>query len=261
MIERTFWEEVRSHWILEIPPQISDLKTSSGGEIDPSLLEDPWGQDGIPFDMVDYDDAMEAALAGEDYQAPKGRGYMPKAASGKGFHPVPQSASQPSARAGKPPEKRKKPKLDSIEFEERMEHRTLTDYIEAGKLLLKCELPEKMEKLGQELVERMSVLQTNIRQFEKVYQPDMSQFYDCYIPDALQMAASYLEYVDAEIDEAIIKETQKEAAAAMGRLIGAVNEEIEEIYRYAKIEIHAQARALESMMNQDGYVDPDFKIR
>ena len=110
MIERTFWEEVRSHWILEIPPQISDLKTSSGGEIDPSLLEDPWGQEGIPFDMVDYDDAMEAALAGEDYQAPKGRGYMPKAASGKGFHPVPQSASQPSARAGKPPEKRKKPK-------------------------------------------------------------------------------------------------------------------------------------------------------
>ena len=85
MIERTFWEEVRSHWILEIPPQISDLKTSSGGEIDPSLLEDPWGQEGIPFDMVDYDDAMEAALAGEDYQAPKGRGYMPKAASGKGF--------------------------------------------------------------------------------------------------------------------------------------------------------------------------------
>ena len=57
MIERKFWEEVRSHWILEAPPQISDRKTSSGGEIDPSLLEDPWGQEGIPFDMVDYDDA------------------------------------------------------------------------------------------------------------------------------------------------------------------------------------------------------------
>lgn len=54
MIERKFWEEVRGHWILEAPPQISDLKTSSGGEIDPSLLEDPWGQEGIPFDMVDY---------------------------------------------------------------------------------------------------------------------------------------------------------------------------------------------------------------
>ena len=65
MIERKFWEEVRSYWILEAPPQISDRKTFSGGEIDPSLLEDPWGQDGIPFDMVDYDDAMEAALTGE----------------------------------------------------------------------------------------------------------------------------------------------------------------------------------------------------
>ena len=48
MIERKFWEEVRSYWILEAPPQISDRKTFSGGEIDPSLLEDPWGQDGIP---------------------------------------------------------------------------------------------------------------------------------------------------------------------------------------------------------------------
>lgn len=261
MIERKFWEEVRKSWILEIPPQISGLKTSSGGEIDPDLLEDPWGQEGIPFDMIDYDDAMEAALAGESYQVPKGLRHRSKASYGKGFQPVPQSASKVSVQAVKPPEKRQKPKFDSTGFEERMERRTLTDYIEAGKLLLKCELPEKMEKLGQKLVERMYVLQTNIRQFEKVYQPDMSQFYDCYIPDALQMSASYLEYVDAEIDEAIIKETEKEAAAAMGRLIGAVNEEIEEIYQYAKIEIHAQARALESMMNQDGYVDPDFKIR
>ena len=261
MIERTFWEEVRNNWILEVPPQISDLKTSSGGEIDSSLLEDPWSQEGIPFDMVDYDDAMEAALAGESYQAPKRRGYMPKAASGQEFHPVPQPASKPSAQAIKPPEERKKPKFDSVGFEERMERRTLTDYIEAGKLLLKCELPEKMEKLAQDVVERMSVLQTNISQFEKVYQPDLSQFYDCFIPDTLQMAASYLEYVDAGIDADIIKEAEKEAAAAMERLIMSANEEIQEIHRYAKIEIHAQAKALESMMSQDGYVDPAFKIK
>ena len=261
MIEKKFWEEVRSRWILEASPQISDLKTSSGGEIDPSLLEDPWEQEGIPFDMVDYDDAMEAALTGESYQVPKGLGHMSKASYGQGFQPVSQSASKVSAPAVKPPEKRQKPKFDSTEFEERMERRTLTDYIEAGKLLLKCELPEKMEKLAQDLIERMSVLQTNISQFEKVYQPDMSQFYDCFIPDTLQMAASYLEYVDAGVDADIIKEAEKEAVAAMERLIMSANEEIQEIYRYAKIEIHAQARALESMMSQDGYVDPDFKIR
>ena len=257
MIERKFWEEVRSYWILEAPPQISDRKTSSGGEIDPSLLEDPWGQEGIPFDMVDYDDAMEPALTGESYQVPKGQGQKPKVAPRQGIQPMPQSFAQ----AVKPLEKRQKPMFDSAGFEERMERRTLTDYIEAGKLLLKCELPEKMEKLGQELLDRMSVLQTSIREFEKVYQPDMSQFYDCYIPDTLQLAASYLEYVDAEIDGDIIKETEKEAAAALETLINGVNEKIEEIYRYEKIEIHAQARALESMMSQDGYVDPNFKIR
>ena len=76
-----------------------------------------------------------------------------------------------------------------------------------------------------------------------------------------QLAASYLEYVDAEIDGDIIKETEKETAAALETLINGVNEKIEEIYRYAKIEIHAQARALESMMSQEGYVDPNFKIR
>lgn len=261
MIERKFWEEVRKNWILEISPQISALKTSSGGEIDPDLLEDPWSQEGIPFDMVDYDEAMEAALAGEGYQVPKGLGRMSKAAYRQGFQPVPQSASKVSAQAVKPPEKRQKSTFDSADFEERMERRTLTDYIEAGKLLLKCELPEKMEKLGQELVERMSVLQTSISKFEKVYQPDMSQFYDCYIPDTLQLTASYLEYVDAEIDEGIIKETEKEAAAVMERLTAGINEKIEEIYQYAKIEIRAQARALESMMTQDGYVDSNFKIR
>lgn len=261
MIERKFWEEVRSHWILEAPPQISDLKTSSGGEIDPGLLEEPCDQEGIPFDMVDYDDAMEAALTGESYQVPKGLGHMSKTAYRQGFQPTSQPVPQLPAQAVKPPEKHKKPKFDSTGFEERMERRTLADYIEAGKLLLKCELPEKMEKLAQDLIERMSVLQTSIRQFEKVYQPDMSQFYDCYIPDTLQMAASYLEYVDAGVDADIIKEAEKEAVAAMERLIMSANEEIQEIYRYAKIEIHAQARALESMMSQDGYVDPGFKIR
>ncbi len=124
MIERKFWEEVRSYWIL----QISDRKTSSGGEIDPSLLEDPWGQDGIPFDMVDYDDAMEAALTGESYQVPKEQGQKPKVAPRQGIQPMPQSFAQ----AVKPPEKRQKPMFDSAGFEERMERRTLTDYIEAG---------------------------------------------------------------------------------------------------------------------------------
>ena len=91
----------------------------------------------------------------------------------------------------------------------------------------------------------------------------MSQFYDCYIPDTLQLAASYLEYVDAEIDGGYNKKkTEKEAAAALETLINGVNEKIEEIYRYAKIEIHAQGESLgKHDESGKGYVDPNFKIR
>ena len=60
----------------------------------------------------------------------------------------------------------------------------------------------------------------------------------------------------------IIKRKQrKKQQLQLETQINGVNEKIEEIYRYAKIEIHAQARALESMMSQEGYVDPNFKIR
>ena len=39
-----------------------------------------------------------------------------------------------------------------------------------------------------------------------------------------------------------------------------VNEKIDEIYKFASIEIKAKAKALESLMSQDGYVDPNYKF-
>ena len=68
MIEKEFWEDVRNAWILKAPPQIRDTKTSSGGEIDPDLLQDPWDVDGIPFDMLDFDQAVEAGLTGKKFE-------------------------------------------------------------------------------------------------------------------------------------------------------------------------------------------------
>ena len=42
MSDRKFWEDVKKAWIVTPPPQIKDVKTGSGGKIDPSLLVDPW---------------------------------------------------------------------------------------------------------------------------------------------------------------------------------------------------------------------------
>ena len=40
----------------------------------------------------------------------------------------------------------------------------------------------------------------------------------------------------------------------------AYNDKVDEIYRFASMEIKAKAKALESIMSQDGHVDSKYKI-
>ena len=141
-----------------------------------------------------------------------------------------------------------------------MELRTLQGYTEAAKLLLCCELPEEMDGLYQELISRMPVLQDAITKFESVYQADVEEFYEYYIPETLQLTSTYLEYLDAGIGDDIVKETEVEIVDAVKKLIIAVNDKIDEIYKFASIEIKAKAKALESLMSSDGYIDSKFKL-
>lgn len=48
--------------------------------------------------------------------------------------------------------------------------------------------------------------------------------------------------------------------AAGETLLLAINEKINEIYKFASIEIKAKAKALDAIMNQEGYVDSTYKI-
>ena len=236
MIDRKFWEEARKSWVIDAPSEITGVKTGSGGEIDPSLLKDPWDREEVPFDMVDYDNAFDAVLIGQDI-------------------PIKRESDKP-----KEPEVPPKPRLDTERFDALIEKQNIPDYVEACKLLKDCELPSRMSELYGSLIERLPVLQDAIIKFESVYQADMSQFYEYYIPEALQLTSTYIEYLDVGIGDEIISQTEKEVIDACDKLLIAVNDKIDEIYKFASIEIKAKAKALESMMSQDGYVDPDFKI-
>lgn len=222
MIEKQFWEEVKGVWIVPAPPKIKVIKAESGGPIDPTLLKDPWELEEVAFDLFDNDGTVQEELQ-----------ELPK------------------------PER---PKLDTEKFDELLEKQTLLDYVQACKLLLQCDLPEHMNELYTTLTERLPVLQDAVAKFEGIYQTDLSQFYEYYIPEALQLTASYLEYLDAGIDESIIQETEKEVLDAANKLLIAVNDKVDEVYKFASMEIKAKAKALESLMSQDGYVDSDFKI-
>ncbi len=158
------------------------------------------------------------------------------------------------------PVRKHRPQLDKAKFKQLLESQNLYDYVEACRMVRQCELPEEMDKLYQELILRIPVLQESLDKFDDVYQPDMYQFYEYYIPESLQLTSTYIEYLDVGIGEKILEETEKEVLDATGKLIIAVNDKIDEIYKFASIEIKAKAKALESVMSQDGYVDPNFKI-
>ena len=234
MIDRNFWEEARKAWVVIPPPQIKTVKTGSGGAIDPSFLKDPWDSEEVPFDAIDYDAAVMAVMNGGEISVK-----------------IPQE--QPSVP--------KKPKLDKDKFDEYMSQQDMPGYIGACRLLLSCDLPDKMDDVYGDLIEQMRILEESLEKFKDVYRTDLDQFYEYYIPEALQLTATYLEYIEIGIDGEIVRETEAEVMQALEKLLLAMNEKKDEIYKFASIELKAKAKALESLMSQDGFVDPAYKIR
>lgn len=225
-IDETFWKEVKGQWITK---------------------SEALQQEEIPFDSIDFEEAVQSALQGT---------VLPAGVSEK--METEEKESEETAPAE--PQKRSAPALDQERFDALMEKRTLMDYAEASKVLRACELPEKMDRVYYELEQKMAMLQEAIKKFEGIYEPDMEMFYEYYIPETLQLAATYLEYLNMGVKRQIAEETEKEVMESAKKLLMAVGDKIEEICKYASMEIKAKAKALESMMSQDGYVDLNFRI-
>jgi hypothetical protein len=107
----------------------------------------------------------------------------------------------------------------------------------------------------------MPVLQDAINKFDDVYHADIDLFTEYYAPEAFRITATLLEYEAVKPSEEIIEETRENVIQATRKLILVVDEKIDEIYKFVTIETNAEARALEAMMSQDGYVDSNLKIR
>ena len=230
MIEKAFWEDVRSAWVTKALPPKRERAISSGSSgkdiMNSDFSEDEWGMDdGIPFDMVDYDQAITAGLFGENFDIKSDddlcptqpetqayQAYHTYHAQGQGqaggksgaslesnsklilkpnseisanpemkvepelrvkqdavlnSEEVSNTASvvNPEIMASPKPVKRKRPKLNTDQFEWLIEQQTIPAYTEACHLLLECELPESMDELMNQLIERMSVLQETAEKF------------------------------------------------------------------------------------------------
>ena len=150
--------------------------------------------------------------------------------------------------------------IDRDTIEKLLDNNNLSDYIMACKMILKSGITSQISDLYEELIDRITALQESLDKYKDVYIPDMYQFYDYYIPEALLLTVTFIEYANAKIGDKILNENEQEVISVLRKLIIAVNDKIDEIYKYASIETKAKAKALESMMSQNGYIDSKYRL-
>lgn len=150
--------------------------------------------------------------------------------------------------------------FDMEKYDTYFEMETITGFLNCFVLLRNCSLPVEMTDLYQEIIKRMKVLDEATDKYKKIYEADISMFIENYIPEALSLSVGYIECVNAKICEETLISTQNEVVEALDTLLIGINDKIEEIYKFASMELKATAKALNANMNMDGYVDPKFKI-
>ena len=151
--------------------------------------------------------------------------------------------------------------LNKKRFRELIQKGGIPNYVAASGLLLECNLPDEIAQTFRQLVDRMPILQDAVTRFDDIYHADMDQFEEYFAPEALKITAVYLDYQAVRPSEKILKETRDSVFLATRKLLQVVNEKIDEIYRFVTIDANAEAKALETLMSQDGYVDPEHRIK
>lgn len=240
MIDKAFWQEVNKAWTKDSKTKFV-YTTGMGGAISEDLKSF-----GGMFDEIETDGDVEFDLG-----------------SGGFFESTGSSSAGSMGPSGKEPETKvteKRPKLDTERFMALIEGQTLTGFSEACKLLIGCKLPAKMEDVYQNLADEMMTLQDAIIKFKGIYTTDLTEFYEYYIPETLELASAYIEYVEADVDRNIISETEDEVMQSSEKLLIALSDKKNEIYKYGSIELKARAQAVDAMMSQNGHVSPEYRL-
>ena len=150
--------------------------------------------------------------------------------------------------------------LDKAIFDSLLEKSEISAYIKACKMLMTCKLSDEMRAIYEQLLDRLPVLQETANCYKDIYDPDLEIFHEYYIPEALKVTLTYLEYDTVKMSDDILENLRLDVMHALKTLLVAINDKIDEIYRYVSIEEKANAKALDAMMVQDGYVESVFKI-
>lgn len=237
MINNGFWKEAASSWSWstkrDIQVKTGDVSLRFDGKL--NKTEEVFEEDEyLDFDKIDYEATVKSMMSGGD-------------AILKGNVECIKDTNNGIC-------------LDLDRFDHYLEQENLDGFINCFKMLQDCGLPAVLTEKIKEIVKRMDVLKDAIKKFKKVYEADITIFIENYIPETLNLSVGYIEYINAKVDEMILVSTQTEVIEALGTLLIGINDKIDEIYKFASIELKAAAKALNANMNLDGHVDTKYKI-
>lgn len=145
------------------------------------------------------------------------------------------------------------------EIDQLIEQSSIKAYLDAWHYITKIKLPEDILVQATNVERQLEKLDKTIAEYpEKECETD--RFKDCYIPDCLKLVSVYYEKIRIGMDDNSLEIITKKITESMSTLERAIIEKLQEIHRYNLIEASAEAVALTSIMEQDGYVDPIYKI-
>ena len=255
MIDKVFWEEVQKMWVVKAPPKIKNVKIGSGGTIDPSLLKDPWEIDDISFEFESIPESSQEDIVEEK---PKSNKNIKGIDTGQ----IAQAEFIPSIASSGNIYRKKD--LDKSKIEEIIVSRNLDDYSFACKMIVEFGTTERIDNLYGELKGRILVLREALDKFKDkykdIYQPKMFRFYEYYFPEMIRITMSYIEYAELDIGDEIKIEVEDSTVSAVERVLNVVNDIIDNIYRYASMDLKARSKALGSKMELDGHTFNGIKI-
>lgn len=151
-------------------------------------------------------------------------------------------------------------KLDRSRIESLIEQRNLTSFAEIYSILIDSNIPQEMGKICRMLTEEICILRDSIEKYKDIYQLDLDQFYDYYLPESIELISTYIDYLNARVDERIINEAKEKVIDSSEHLLIAIVDMKNELYKFGSMELKARANALESVMGQNGHVSTDQRL-
>lgn len=137
---------------------------------------------------------------------------------------------------------------------------SMKEYLDAWNYISKINLPSNVLELVTRIERQLIKLYKTIEAYpDKEY--EIQRFKDCYIPDCLRLVSKYYECVRLGVDDISIEIIVSKISESMSTLEQAIIDKLQDIHRMNFIYASAEADALTSIMEQDGYVKSSRRVK